>query len=111
MISSCCRTIVVALFAALIFVSAILLFCPRAFAASAPQLQQGLPAWDAPRLTHAPVIDGRLGEWLNMRPMRLPTRPTQVGGRNWGGPLDSSAKAWLTWDSKYLYFAVDITDD
>jgi len=72
--------------------------------------------WKVPYLRHSPVIDGSLEEWEKLRPMLLGMDATRrrhqvVDFPAWGGPLDCSAKGWLGWDKRFLYFAVEVTDN
>ncbi|MHC4200319.1 MAG: outer membrane protein assembly factor BamB family protein, partial [Planctomycetota bacterium] len=62
-------------------------------------------------------VDGRLDDWAGSRPIVL-DHPLQVralaaGGRKseWTGPEDLSARAHVSFDARYVYLAVEVTDD
>jgi hypothetical protein len=62
-------------------------------------------------------VDGRLEDWTGSRPIVL-DHPLQVralapGGRTsaWTGPEDLSARAHVSFDTRYVYLAVEVTDD
>lgn len=83
--------------------------------------------WNAPFLSQEPTIDGKLDEWRSLPPMKLGLQKNQVAyplqletlkvmrgdafHQQWGGPPDCSARGWVGWNDKYLFFAADITDD
>ena len=70
------------------------------------------PLFSTPRLNQAPTIDGELAEWSELPYLLLGADPSQVTHYStWTGPLDCSAKLWLGWDEKALYFAAEITDN
>jgi hypothetical protein len=57
------------------------------------------------------VVDGKLDEWKDL-PFAC-TEPAQVRGdaKAWHGPSDSSFRFAVQYDAKYLYIAIDVTDD
>lgn len=55
-----------------------------------------------------PVLDGVLDEW-NTTPFAV--RSVVYGLGNWQGEADTSATAWVGWDSTYLYLAMQVRDD
>ncbi len=57
-----------------------------------------------------PVVDGDLTEWSDAVPIGL-GRQEQVHEKDWGGPNDLSAYAYVQWDEKNFYFACAVTDD
>ncbi len=93
------------------------------YLSSSPVAAQGeslppSPTWQVPRFAQSPTIDGNLEEWAHLPSMRLGIAPHQVIYSHntlysslWGGPLDLSAKGWLAWDEKCLYFATEVTDN
>jgi outer membrane protein assembly factor BamB len=72
----------------------------------------------APRLRHAPAIDGELEDgWSYAHRVRLAS-PRNIGaipapgrGRDWEGEEDLSAILYTGWDDQYFYFALDVEDD
>ncbi len=56
------------------------------------------------------TIDGRLDEWKGSIPI-LGVRSCQRKLHHWNGPKDLRVIAYLIWDSRYFYFAVDVDDD
>jgi hypothetical protein len=70
----------------------------------------------APHADTPPVIDGDLSEWHNITPTASIEQAANVGfvekpESAWAGPADLSTQAWLRWDEKNLYLALDVTDD
>jgi hypothetical protein len=65
--------------------------------------------FSVPRLT--PTIDGNLQEWAGEIPMQIGVGELPLHYQLWGGAQDLSASAWLSWDSDYIYFAADVTDE
>ena len=57
-----------------------------------------------------PVIDGDLSEWSDVLPLGM-GRLEQVHEKEWYGPNDLSAYAYVQWDENYFYFACAVTDD
>ncbi|MFQ6079302.1 MAG: metallophosphoesterase, partial [Thermodesulfobacteriota bacterium] len=61
------------------------------------------------RIDHHIKINGRLDDWRGFEPLCLDRRDQVVGP--WAGPDDLSAKVFLAWDEKCLYFAALVQDD
>jgi hypothetical protein len=60
--------------------------------------------------TRTPVkIDGDLTEWNKSNPMVLDQKKQAI--REWQDAKDLSAKAYLMWDSGFLYVGIEVTDD
>ncbi len=57
-----------------------------------------------------PVIDGNLSEWTNAVALGM-GRKEQVHEKEWAGPNDLSAYAYVQWDETYFYFACAVTDN
>jgi hypothetical protein len=57
-----------------------------------------------------PKIDGSLEEWTNTEPIGMGRRE-QVHDKQWRGPADLSAYAYVQWDEQNFYFACAVTDD
>jgi hypothetical protein len=60
--------------------------------------------------SNPPKIDGMLDEWTNAEPIGMGRRE-QVHDKQWRGPADLSAYAYVQWDEQNLYFACAVTDD
>ena len=63
---------------------------------------------------HTPVIDGKADDWKGVKPLVIDKR-WQLNGPGiksaWNGPNDLSARLYLAYDGKYLYFLCDVEDD
>jgi hypothetical protein len=57
-----------------------------------------------------PKIDGSLEEWTDAEPIGMGRRE-QVHDKQWRGPADLSAYAYVQWDEQNFYFACAVTDD
>lgn len=55
------------------------------------------------------TIDGNLDDWQGYPSLTLPV--VQTGGANYAGNDDLAVKAWLAWDTQYLYLAAEVSDD
>ncbi|MFQ6096572.1 MAG: sugar-binding protein, partial [Armatimonadota bacterium] len=68
------------------------------------------PAFVAPRL--AVKVDGDLSEWERAQAVSLPVKERRAEAYpDWKGLADLTARWWLAWDNRNLYFAADVTDD
>ncbi len=56
------------------------------------------------------VIDGKLDEWKESAAIPC-VRGSQRKLQSWNGPEDLRVIAYLMWDNRYFYFAVDVDDD
>ncbi len=66
----------------------------------------------SPKRTKEIVIDGKLGDWPKVNPIRLNDK-SHIAGQQypWDGPEDSSAAVYTCWDDEYFYIAGEVTDD
>jgi hypothetical protein len=72
---------------------------------------QDYEALSAPRLAHAPKLDGDFSKWQGGKVYRLEERAQVAkGAKLWNGPRDLSARVALAWDAAFLYVGVDVTD-
>lgn len=72
--------------------------------------------YGVPRLTTPPAIDGDLGEYAALAPIRLDNQsylypPDAPSAKLWTGIDDLSVTAWVAWDADCLYFAAKVRDD
>jgi len=61
-------------------------------------------------------VDGDLSEWTAIQPFTMAQEKFFFVGQGmssakWGGPKDLSAVFRVQWDERYLYIAVEVTDD
>lgn len=57
-------------------------------------------------------VDGSLADWTGIKPIFTSSRESHVNfSGKWSGDEDHSARAWLAWDDRWLYIAVDVRDD
>jgi len=63
-----------------------------------------------PRAEKSVKIDGNLSEWSSL-PYGAPTRRVASRLKNWSGPADSSVRFASTWNDRFVYLALDVTDD
>ena len=62
----------------------------------------------------SPVIDGKLNEWKNIRPIELGKEKdfsSSQDSTNWGGPKDLSAEVYVARDADNFYVAARVQDD
>ena len=69
----------------------------------------GIPL-NCPYATRKPIIDGNLEEWADAEPIGM-GRQEQAHGKDWRGPADLSAYAYVKWDEEYFYLACSVMDD
>jgi tetratricopeptide (TPR) repeat protein len=92
----------------------LLIAFPRAVLPATVPPAPPAPTYPVIHLLRTPTIDGKLGEWQNFPAMHIGLTRKQAitrGFREWYGPLDCSASAWLGWNEQGLFFAADAVDD
>ncbi|MFH0793469.1 MAG: sugar-binding protein, partial [bacterium] len=65
------------------------------------------------RRSTPPSIDGRLNDWPKTQaPIRLGREDQIIASlRKWGGPDDSSARVYTSWDADWFYIAAEVRDN
>lgn len=99
------RYLITFLFLTICFVGAAFCYSPYTWA-----------TYYALKRTQPVKIDGDLSDWKNVKGFRMDQRKFFFVGQGmssakWKGPEDLSATFKLQWDSKYIYIAVEVTDD